>query len=468
MTIPRVIGTVDMPRVLGAVRQSRTADKALSPKVQTEGIRAWIADHNGTEVKITVDLSTSGGTSAFRRKGVGPYLTDPAKIATWDVLVITKVDRACRNLADFLKLVKWCQDNGKLLVVLDDPNLDMTTPQGQAMAQMRAVFAELERNMGKVRNRERYAEMKNQGRWTGGRVNYGWRYDPTIAPVPGQDAQLVPDEGGTADVLRTMVDMAIDGKSQWEIARWLAANGHRTGTKRRQVNFTQDTVRRILRHPKTAELVGNAKAGQLAAALRQREQPHPNGRADSRGLLGVAYCIKCSQPLYLNLADRPCGGYYRHLRNRSADIPCKVRVRKDRLEEQTEHALLFLYGELEYVEYELVPGDDHQTQIHMLERDIDQLRHITGTEAVIEMKQAEIEHLENMPFDPDYWKPVPKGIKVAEHWDTLDDQGKTAFLRKRAVRVLADKTHFEFHGGLLAESEAALGTLEDTIHDEIS
>jgi site-specific DNA recombinase len=451
-TTPRVLGVVDLPRVLGAVRQSRTTDKALSPEVQTKAIRAYVADNQATEVKITVDLSTSGGTSAFKRDGLGPYLTDPAKIDTWDTLVITKLDRACRDLADYLKLSTWCDKHGKKLVVLDDPSMDTSTPQGRAMANMRATFAEYEREMGKVRNKERYEELKSQGRWTGGRVNYGYRYD-------AQAQHLVPDEGGTADVLRAMADLAIDGKSQWQIARWLNDSGHRTTTKRRQVNWTQDTVRRVLRHPMTHALLGEDKSAELWAALRMREVLRSGPRANERGLLGVAFCAQCGEPLYLNLADRPCGGYYRHLRNRSADIPCKVRVRKDTLEEQTEDSLLFLYGDLEYVEYQLVPGDDHQATIHELERDIATLEKITGTEAVVTMKRAEIEHLQTMGFDPDHWEPVPQGIKVRAYWATLDETGRTAFLRKRRVRVLADKRHFEFHGGLLAESEMAPGIL---------
>ena len=112
---------------------------------------------------------------------------------------MTKLDRACRNVADYLKLSSWCDSHGKRFVVLDDPSLDTTTPQGRAMGNMRAVFAQYEREMAKVRNKERYAELTEQGRWTGGRLPYGYRYD--------RDAgHLVPDDGGTAGVLRACAD----------------------------------------------------------------------------------------------------------------------------------------------------------------------------------------------------------------------------------------------------------------------
>jgi hypothetical protein len=170
--------------------------------------------------------------------------------------------------------------------------------------------------------------------------------------------------------------------------------------------------------------------------------------------LRVAYCRQCGSPLYCQVKrDRPSGGYYRCLK-------CMIHMRMDKLEQQTEKVLLFMYGGLELVELELVPGDDHQAAIHALERDIEALERITGTEIVIAVKQAEIDHLRSLPFDPDHYVPVPQGISVTEHWDTVDRAGKGSFLRSRRVRLFADRHNFEFHGGRLAESEAAPGYLE--------
>lgn len=123
--------------------------------------------------------------------------------------MITRLDRACRDVADYLKLSEWCLANGKRLVVLDDPSLDTSAPQGRAMATMRAMFAQLERELAKARNKERHAEMVAQGKWPGGRRNYGYRYD-------ADTRKLTPDLGGTAEVLGKMADMAIDGESQWQ------------------------------------------------------------------------------------------------------------------------------------------------------------------------------------------------------------------------------------------------------------
>jgi hypothetical protein len=242
--------------------------------------------------------------------------------------------------------------------------------------------------------------------------------------------------------------MAIAGKSNGQIQRWLNASGHLTMIGR---EWREDTVRRVLRSPKTAELLGETKAAELRAALRSREQARGE-RVGGHMLLRVAYCRQCGAPLYCQKKNRPSGGYYRCLK-------CMIHMRMDKLEQSVENTLLFLCGELELVEYQLVPGDDHQAAIHALEREIYTLEKITGTDTVISAKRAEIEHLRALPFDPDHYEPVPQGITVTEHWDGLDDGGKGAFLRKRHVRVFADKHNFEFHGGLLAPDESDEGYL---------
>lgn len=87
--IPKKV--ITMARVLGAIRQSKTKDRAVST-TQREKINVYAAENGHHVVKLTEDLSKSGKVSAFKRPKLGPYLTDPDKIATWDILVATKLD----------------------------------------------------------------------------------------------------------------------------------------------------------------------------------------------------------------------------------------------------------------------------------------------------------------------------------------------------------------------------------------
>src|SRR5215475_8246289 len=189
-------------RVLGAIRQSKTRDRAVSPKAQREAIAAWALAKGDESPIFTEDLSTSGGLSPFERPELGPYLTDPLKIGLWDVLVTTKLDRGCRNTQDYLALREWCREMGKSYVSLAE-NLDGTTAAGRAMATVVAAFAEFERERASERRLETVAYLQAQGRWIGGRPPFGWR------PEKRDDGYyLVPDEGDTANVLRSMANDA--------------------------------------------------------------------------------------------------------------------------------------------------------------------------------------------------------------------------------------------------------------------
>lgn len=428
-------------RVLGAVRQSKTTTKLkgkavdpVSPATQRKRIKAWADANDAHVVKITEDLSRSGGTSAFKRPKLGPWLTDLEHIAAWDVLVTLKLDRACRDTADYLALRKWAKDHGKRIVFLNNPELDESTPAGKAMGSMTAVFAEFERDMACERNTERYWGMVEDGKWPGGRIPYGWREENGI---------LVPDKGGKLEILNEMADKAIAGKSNGQIRKWLNDNGHLTMLgKEWRINVVRD----VLWANKTMELLGETKAAQLRAALRSRTQTRGE-RVGGHMLLRVAYCRICKSPLYAGVKrDWVHRGHYRCLE-------CVIYIRMDELEDFVESKLLEAVGERKLTRRQLVPGDDHQAAIHALEADIEKLSAISGTELVIESKRAEIDTLKAMPYEPDRYERVQLDITVAEHWATLDNEGRGSFLRNWGVKVHADRDGAKLALGWLIADE---------------
>src|SRR5262249_10027861 len=163
---------VDVLRVLGAIRQSKTRDRSVSPAAQRAAIQRWADERGYDVVKFTEDLSRSGKLSPFKRPELGPYLTDPMLIGTWDIVVTTKIDRANRNTKDFLILMDWCKANGKQYVSLKE-QIDMTTVQGRENAKQAASRAEWERDMASERRLETLEELEAEGRWPGGKVPFG-------------------------------------------------------------------------------------------------------------------------------------------------------------------------------------------------------------------------------------------------------------------------------------------------------
>lgn len=92
-------------------------------------------------------------------------------------LLVWKIDRISRNLLDFSQMYSELQ---KLRVTFVSKNeqFDTSTAMGEAMLKIILVFAELERNMTSERVTATMISRANQGLWNGGRVPYGYDYDP--------------------------------------------------------------------------------------------------------------------------------------------------------------------------------------------------------------------------------------------------------------------------------------------------
>jgi len=417
-------------RVLGAIRQSKTKDRAVSPEAQRKAITQWAEANGHTVVAMPEDLSRSGKVSAFKRPKLGPWLTDPARIANWDILVAIKMNRVNRNTADFLSLREWLSGNGKTYVSLSE-NIDLSTAAGRYNATQWAAAAEFERERMSEQRLETMAELAEQGRWTGGRVPFGYRAAETT-----EGFYLEPDDGGTAEIAREMARMAIDGHSNGQIQRWLNDNGHLTGTGKQ---WLVESVRQVLRSHRMEGLLSDDDAAKLRRALRNREQTRGE-RVGGHMLLRVAYCITDGGVMYGHVRNnRRMKGYYTcHI--------CGQGVRMEKLEQQTEGSLLFLWGSDKMRRKVVIPGDDYAAQIRAVETDLEKLRDIADQSlvaAAIESAEAKLADLEAMPHEPDRIEWPETDITVADHWETLDDAGKGKFLRDANVRVNADAHRFE-------------------------
>lgn len=85
-----------------------------------------------------------------------------AQLRAGDVLMVAKMDRLSRSLIDFAGIVERARREGWALVALDSP-ADMSSPSGEAMAGVMAVFAQLERRLTSERTRAALAQRKAAG-----------------------------------------------------------------------------------------------------------------------------------------------------------------------------------------------------------------------------------------------------------------------------------------------------------------
>lgn len=393
-------------KVLGAARQSRTADRSISLDAQREAIEAWSTGK--TLVAITSDASTSGGTSVFNRAGIGPWFDRPGQ---WDVLVATKLDRLCRDVTDYMRLRDWCQEHRKRIVLLNQPELDETKPAGKAMTSLLAIFAEFERDMIKERARERHAYITAAGRWNGGRIPFG------KMPERREDGVYLVTDPDSA--LPDMIAKAIAGDTNAAISRWLNASGIKTEVGN-------------LWKPATVRLVLTRVAkddDELAAALASRAQPKRGEWSSGQHmLLRVAYCAEGNEPLYAAKNEKkPGGGYYHCLSH-----PVYAQIAK--LEAGVESELKGRWRGRKYWRWDVTAGDDHSREIARLERQLDSIR---GMPFVDTGKlETEITRLKALPYKAPERKRVMTDELIQHHWDKLTISERGQFLRENGVRVL--------------------------------
>ena len=91
--------------------------------------------------------------SPFDRAGFGPYLRKPL-LSTWTVLVVFRLDRLTRSIADLEAIWKFLEANGKTLVSVAE-QIDFGTTAGRLTARQLVIFAEYEREMTRARIKKR-------------------------------------------------------------------------------------------------------------------------------------------------------------------------------------------------------------------------------------------------------------------------------------------------------------------------
>lgn len=147
--------------VLGYVRVSTTeqGDSGASLEAQRRAIRDECQRRGWQLAAIHEDVAS--GRALNGRPGLLAALGSlDGHGAT--VLVVAKLDRLSRSLLDFVALMDRARKGRWALVALDI-GVDMTTPQGEMVANVMASFAQFERKLIGQRTREALAVKRLQG-----------------------------------------------------------------------------------------------------------------------------------------------------------------------------------------------------------------------------------------------------------------------------------------------------------------
>ena len=143
-----------------------------------------------------------------------------------DVVVVYKIDRLTRSLADFAKLVETF-DARSISFVAVTQQFNTTTSMGRLTLNVLLSFAQFERELASERVRDKVAASRKKGKWTGGTVPLG--YD-------ARDKKLVVNKT-EAETVRTIFRRYLERKSFARLVTDLDQRG--IVTKRRNTKIAK-------------------------------------------------------------------------------------------------------------------------------------------------------------------------------------------------------------------------------------
>src|SRR5271163_3979995 len=135
---------------------------------QREACEAFIKSQTGEGWRLLKTAYDDGGLSGgtMERPALQRLLEDIRRRLV-DVIVVYKVDRLTRSLADFAKLVELFDAHGVSFVSVTQ-QFNTTTSMGRLTLNVLLSFAQFEREVTSERIRDKIAASKRKGMWMGG------------------------------------------------------------------------------------------------------------------------------------------------------------------------------------------------------------------------------------------------------------------------------------------------------------
>ena len=185
---------------------------------QREACEAYIASQRSEGWVLVRDQYDDGGVSGgtLDRPGLQQLMAD-IEDGLVDVVVVYKIDRLSRSLADFARLVDVFDRNDVTFVSVTQ-SFNTTTSMGRLTLNILLSFAQFEREVTAERIRDKVAASRRKGIWMGGVPPYGYRVE---------NRKLVAHET-EADEVRWIFARFLEVGSATILAKEVADRGIRT------------------------------------------------------------------------------------------------------------------------------------------------------------------------------------------------------------------------------------------------
>ncbi|MBW0145767.1 recombinase family protein [Sphingomicrobium clamense] len=185
-----------MKKLRCAIYTRKSSDEGLDQEfnsldAQRDACRSYIDSqrHEGwSSVRASYDDGGFSGGS-MERPGLKALLAD-VEVGKVDIVVIYKIDRLTRSLADFARIVERFENSGVSFVSVTQ-SFNTKTSMGRLMLHVLLSFAQFEREVGAERVRDKIAASKAKGMWMGGVVPLGFDVEDRKLVINEEEAGSV-------------------------------------------------------------------------------------------------------------------------------------------------------------------------------------------------------------------------------------------------------------------------------------
>ncbi len=183
-------------RLICAIYTRKSTEEGLdqnfnSLDAQRDACENYIASQKSEGWLMARERYDDGGFSGgnMERPGLKKLLED-VRSGMVDIIVVYKIDRLSRSLADFAKLVEIF-DEHKVTFVSVTQAFNTTTSMGRLTLNILLSFAQFERELAGERVRDKIAASRQRGIWMGGMPPLGYDVsDRKLIPNP-EEAKVV-------------------------------------------------------------------------------------------------------------------------------------------------------------------------------------------------------------------------------------------------------------------------------------
>jgi site-specific DNA recombinase len=310
---------------------------------QREACEAYIRSqaHEGWRL-VPIRFDDGGLSGASLDRSALQDLLEQVRAGKIDVVVVYKVDRLTRSLADFAKLVELFDAHAVSFVSVTQ-SFNTTSSMGRLTLNVLLSFAQFEREVIGERVRDKIAASKRKGMWVGGPVPLGYRSVGKKLEIVAEEAapvrQIFADYlrvGSVGELAATLERQGIRPKSR------ILAEGRTTAAERFMVGplahllknrfYIGEIVYRGETHKGEHEpILDKTLFDAVQARLAEQAVQRTIGRSESPAILTGLIFDDCANPMSPSHANKN-GVRYRYyvsqavLQNRKAEAGSVSRV----------------------------------------------------------------------------------------------------------------------------------------------